>query len=265
MTPKKNNAAQRPPLNRMVKRKILHASAASREDMDNFESEAEPGMKLSKAFFVVLLLHILAVGGIYAFNEIKSVSKASPNAKAEAIAEPSTKPAAPNQAATQDPATHAATEVPAATTTPSGRTHTVVAGDTLRRIAGKYGVNVATLEKANNLQNDSIIRVGQILSVPESAAAPAQAATNPGKGEATVVAKAPPTVPAAEKQAQTSAKPTEEKPAQDNSSSKTYTVAKGDNPYSIAKKLKVNPIELMKANKIDDPKKLQIGQKLVVP
>jgi LysM repeat protein len=42
-------------------------------------------------------------------------------------------------------------------------------------------------------------------------------------------------------------------------------VAKGDTPYSIAKKLKVSEAELMKANKIDDPKKLKIGQPLVLP
>jgi LysM repeat protein len=48
-------------------------------------------------------------------------------------------------------------------------------------------------------------------------------------------------------------------------SSATYKVAKGDNPYKIAKKLGVTPQELLKANNIDDPTKLQIGQVLKVP
>jgi LysM repeat protein len=265
MTPKKDNAAPRRPLSRVVRRQKLHARAASRDDMDDFESEAEPGMKLSQAFFVVLLLHILAVGGIYAFNQIKSVSKASPTAKAEAPAEPIAKPAPLNEEAAPVASAPAAAELPAASSTASARTHTVVAGDTLHRIAGKYGVNVAALEKANNLQNNSIIRVGQVLSLPEAAASTPQTASTPAKAEPAVVAKSPPTVPATEKTSQAAPKAAEEKPAQASSSSKTYTVAKGDNPYSIAKKLKVNPIELMKANKIDDPRKLQIGQKLVVP
>ena len=44
-----------------------------------------------------------------------------------------------------------------------------------------------------------------------------------------------------------------------------YTVVKGDNPYKIAKKFKITPEELMKANNITDPKKIQIGQKLKIP
>lgn len=44
-----------------------------------------------------------------------------------------------------------------------------------------------------------------------------------------------------------------------------YTVAKGDNPVNIAKKLHVTQEDLLKLNKIDDPKKLKIGQKLRVP
>ena len=46
---------------------------------------------------------------------------------------------------------------------------------------------------------------------------------------------------------------------------KTYVVAKGDNPVSIARKFKVSENELLSLNHIDDPRKLQIGQKLIVP
>jgi len=42
-------------------------------------------------------------------------------------------------------------------------------------------------------------------------------------------------------------------------------VVKGDNPVSIARKLKVPYDDLMAANHIDDPHKLQIGQKLIIP
>jgi LysM repeat protein len=40
---------------------------------------------------------------------------------------------------------------------------------------------------------------------------------------------------------------------------------KGDNPYKIARKFKISTVELMKANNITDPKKIQIGQKLKIP
>ena len=42
-------------------------------------------------------------------------------------------------------------------------------------------------------------------------------------------------------------------------------MAKGDNPLTISKKFKVPFDDLMAANHIDDPHKLQIGQKLIIP
>ena len=45
----------------------------------------------------------------------------------------------------------------------------------------------------------------------------------------------------------------------------THVVAKGDNPASIAKKFKVSYDELLALNHIDDPKKLKIGQKVLIP
>ena len=46
---------------------------------------------------------------------------------------------------------------------------------------------------------------------------------------------------------------------------KTYVVQKGDSPAGIAKKFKVSYADLLRANNISDPKKLQIGQKLAIP
>lgn len=45
----------------------------------------------------------------------------------------------------------------------------------------------------------------------------------------------------------------------------TYTVVKGDNPVNISRRLHVSQEDLLKLNKIDDPKKLRIGLKLRVP
>jgi LysM repeat protein len=44
-----------------------------------------------------------------------------------------------------------------------------------------------------------------------------------------------------------------------------YVVAKGDNPYNIAKKLHVSYSELIAINEIKDPTRVQIGQKLKIP
>ena len=48
-------------------------------------------------------------------------------------------------------------------------------------------------------------------------------------------------------------------------SAKVYVVQKGDSPAGIAKKFKVSYADLLRANNISDPKKLQIGQKLAIP
>lgn len=60
-------------------------------------------------------------------------------------------------------------------------------------------------------------------------------------------------------------KTTSTKPGATADDGKYYIVAKGDNPMSIAKKLKVSQYELLAANGITDPTKLQIGQKLMIP
>lgn len=50
---------------------------------------------------------------------------------------------------------------------PAGpQTYTVVAGDTLSRIAARYGVTVQELAAANNITDPSRIRVGQVLVIP---------------------------------------------------------------------------------------------------
>ena len=58
------------------KKKKLRASTARRslavaDEMD-YEEMSEPNMKLSRALLIVLVLHVVAVAGIIAFNTIKS-------------------------------------------------------------------------------------------------------------------------------------------------------------------------------------------------
>src|ERR1700757_1289066 len=49
-----------------IARRPLRAATADYDDM------AEPNMKLSRALLIVLLLHVVAVSGIIAFNAIKT-------------------------------------------------------------------------------------------------------------------------------------------------------------------------------------------------
>lgn len=76
----------------------------------------------------------------------------------------------------QELVVRAATAPPPAPEPAPAASHTVVAGDTISGIAGRYGVSVESILAANGLQWSSIIYPGQTLALP-SAATPAAATT----------------------------------------------------------------------------------------
>lgn len=283
----KPKPTSRPPTPRRVPRRLpprrttLQARTATvDEDIEDYDNESEPNMRLSHAFIVVLVLHVLAVGGVFAFNSLKTRPATSERSEkttpaAAAQPEPKVETAAPVAKPADKPATSGALS------------YTVAAGDTLTRIATAHKTNVQALESANELAAGSTIRVGQVLRIPSGdvpqvttsepkpAIVPAKTAAAPVEAPKPVAktveaAKPPVTAPVVKATPAPVAKATpapeaKPSPAAAKAAAGTYVVAKGDNPYSIAKKLKVTYAELMKANKIEDPTKLQIGQKLVVP
>ncbi len=193
----------------------------------------EPSMKLTNAFFVVLVLHVVAVGGIYAFNSLKARrTPAAPRVASQApqIAETQPKPKPMPTAA-------------AAPVAARMKTHRVRQGETLVKIAAIYGVTAPEIEDANGLNNVGALRVGQELQVPAKPGPGASEDRN--KKTDDLVAKLSVTGP--------------------KDSGQIYTVGKGENPVGIAKKLGVTYDDLLKLNKLDDPKKLRIGTKLHVP
>ncbi len=173
-------------------RKKIRASTARRSmgapDDTDYEEMSEPNMKLSRALLIVLVLHVVAVAGIVAFNTIKS---------RQGVLAPPPKTAAA-------PATENAPSV------------------------------AAKMDAASPVSNAVVTPVPQV------------------KPTATEVVRRAEPVKAAS-------------PVAANDSGNVYVVAKGDNPVKIAKKLKVSEAELLAVNHIDDPRKLQIGQKLIVP
>src|SRR5262249_59768478 len=90
-------------------KKMLAATAARRGSaasagMD-FESIPEPNMTLSRALLIVLLLHVVAVSGIIAFNAIKTRERAFV---------PPTATETENKPADTETTTHASTDKPRA-------------------------------------------------------------------------------------------------------------------------------------------------------
>lgn len=192
-------------------RKVVRASArAMRGDEDYYE--AEPNMKLSHAFMVVLVLHIVAVGGIWAFNHLNA-----------------------------------------------GRQSASIAAGLADKVALSSQPKQAAPAVVERQPSDADEPLPSLEPLPESSApafraaeiSPAPIMTATKSAEAPIVETKPP-APAKQKSEATS-------------TGDTYTVAKGDNPYKIAKKLGVTYQSLLEANNIEDPTKLQIGTVLKVP
>ncbi len=85
------------------------------------------------------------------------------------------------------------TPPPAATPTPGGQpsggttTYTVVRGDTLARIAAKFGTTVQTLATLNHIANPNLIYAGQVLTISGTGSTPAPT-PQPGGGSTSPVA-----------------------------------------------------------------------------
>ena len=237
-------------------KKLQATTAARRPPAAESYYDEEPKTNLSSAFIVVLILHVVAVGGIYTFNSLRA---SRPQKKADTSANSAAPTATPLIPKTT-PATTPAPEVAAQKSAPAPVSKTSVyhvqSGDTLTKIAVLHNVTVADLEETNSLKTGGVLRAGQVLTIPavKSASKPA-------------AATAPAVVQDSRKAAFLAAK-TETAPtvaATANTTTRAYTVVKGDTPTSIAKKFNITSTDLLKLNKMDDPKKMQIGQTLKVP
>lgn len=175
------------PVKRTPRKKLRAAGqrSAAKYAEEDYSAE-EPNVKLSRAFVVVLLLHVVAVGGIFAFSALKDQQTGKAES-ANGKAAPSLTKAVRDSGTPDKPGNKAVA--------PDGQR--LVDSSHLAGAGGGKGSNVA----------------------------------QEGSGEA----------------------------------GKFYVVQSGDSPARIAKKFKVSYADLLKMNNIEDPKKLQVGQKLVIP
>ena len=142
------------------------ASSGTYEKEDYEIEQEEPNMKFSHALLVVLALHVIAVGGVFAFNSIKAGQAAAAKeeiARAAAQTSAQPKPSAPDNVIEGW----------------QGRTHTVQAGDTLSRLASLYKTTIEAIENENGITTYSMIRVGQVLKIPAAKPETTKPATDP--------------------------------------------------------------------------------------
>jgi LysM repeat protein len=141
----------------------------------------------------------------------------------------------PGQTLTLGGSGAASTAAPAAASTGSGASYTVVAGDTVSGIAGKHGVSTSSVLQVNGLQATSTIFPGNRLTIP-GASAPAS-----------------PAVPASAS------------PAAKQGLSGTYTIETGDTLHSIAQASGVTVQDLLNANGLNWSSIIYAGSTLTIP
>lgn len=184
----------------IVKRKKLRAATATRRSRSglpaiDYEEMAEPNMKLSRALLIVLLLHVVAVAGIIAFNTIKTretvnapasvdpapaaatpiVAKQGPvtapspgeiqKVGSTTEAKPATKTAEPARTESSVRREEPARKI--TTIADSGKIYTVVKGDNPVTIAHHFHVDYEALLQLNDITDPRKLQIGTKLHIPE--------------------------------------------------------------------------------------------------
>ncbi len=185
-----------------------------------------------------------------------------------------------------------------------GNRHTVKPGDTLFSIAARHGTSVGELRALNHLETDRV-GIGTVLLLPEPGGSKASTVTSSAvvhvvSGQENMgsiaraygvsedsIAKANPTayasdlqhgerlvIPNPKRLPQQSMSLPQHLPEADSDSfvekasttpSKTHTVRKGETLSKIASTHRVSVSSLMKANRIKNPNKIILGQRLTIP
>ena len=147
-------------------------------------------------------------------------------------------------------------------TTPN-KYHTVRKGETLSKIASKYGTTVSKLKSMNHLRNNNL-RVGQKLLVRKGTTitkpAPVVAAKDSLSTPSDTLTLAPADSTLVKRDTVQPVQPPKPTP-----SAITYTVQKGDTLSSIARKYGTTAAALAKYNNLRNENAIQIGQKLKIP
>ena len=118
--------------------------------------------------------------------------------------------------------------------TSSTKTYKIVSGDTLSKIAERFGTTYQELARINGISNPNIIQVGQIIKVPGSSSVSSNNASYNESSNYT-------------------------------STYNTYKIVSGDTLSKIAQRFDTTYQELARINGISNPNIIQVGQVIKVP
>jgi LysM repeat protein len=277
---------------RRRKSKRTHTMPANVTNEGQWSSGEPPQVKTSRMFLGMLALHLVAVGGLVAFHFYGHDPVADAPAAKAAIA--ATTPIKDRSAAPATPlaSTNTPRQVPVART-PAPVAHNtfdymVRMDETWESIALARGISADDLRQANP---DIELNVGRLVKIPmprlitgsgnsrpeakpvitqPSSVRPGgaynQYAPNPEQVAAAQISAEPPTkAPRTTIGGPVKANATAASTSKTTLSGKSYTVAKGETLFGIAKRRGVSEKALMRYNGISDASKLRVGQKIKLP
>ena len=192
-------------------------------------------MKSSVLIAVVVGIHVLAVGGVVVMQGCETrrpTAEQTPPPAPPMPPRPETMPAPLPRPVFQPPVP--VEPAPSVIEPGSGRLYEVQNGESLSKIASRFGVSTRELVELNKIKDPNHIRMGQKLVLPEYAKAQPPSASKPKARAA-----------AAE-------------------GGETYVVQAGDMLSKIAVKMGTTVSALREANNLTNDKIL-VGQKLVIP
>ncbi|MGJ8695863.1 MAG: LysM peptidoglycan-binding domain-containing protein [Verrucomicrobiaceae bacterium] len=261
------------------KKRKQRAATATADDLGEV-----PGVGVARALVVILLLHVVAIGGIWLHNKWSNENNLEATPAAAVTASPEVKP----------------------NLIPGGKHYFVERGDNYLNIARKHGVDVEALKKANNA---AALSPGLKINVPPrrvESTMPSEAVIghqtpavipvestpavrpverpviqpndtdvigNSTPGAMVQVESTPPARTSAPESQPLLIKPRirhdkpipKAIPVAEPLSGKVHTVVKGDSIWRLSKKYGVSQDSLLKANGISDPSKIRLGAKLNIP
>lgn len=147
-----------------------------------------------------------------------------------------------------------------------GGTYTIQKGDSLSRIAKRYGVTAKDLAAANGIANPNKIRIGQKIKVPEGDAATPAQASSPNPAESSAPVSSAPAIPEPDPAPAVPA-PAAPAPAVDGYSLEKFevTLRDGDTIEKVAKDNGTTVDAILRANGLASPADIGPGSKVIVP
>ncbi len=226
------------------------SSAEEIEDQDWYLDSMD--VRLTRIYNLVLILHVVAVGGIIGFKMLENAASPAMNSLAQAETKPSKGMASEKVVSGKAELTRVAKIPPSAGQGREDR-YCVLPGDTLSTIATKLNITTQQLCLTNHITSPDEILPGMWLKIPTPVVIDPTRESIDGK-----------------KFADHPVAVVEKNPDYFNQTIRPgnqllYPVKKGDTISGIAQKFGVRTKELMEYNEVERAELLQIGQILKIP